>query len=402
MSSSLPFSNPELTPKEETLAVSRRGKRPSIGVPLESGQYEHRVALIPHSVRILVARGHRVIVERGAGKLSFYDDHEYSEAGAEITDNKEKIYSCNVIVKVAPPTSKEIAFFGQDQVLLSPLQIPNIDQKYVEELLNKKVLSVAMEYLQSEDGSFPLVRIMSELAGISAISTAADLLCNNRGGRGTLLGGISGVPPAKVVILGAGVVGEYATKAALGLGAAIRVFDDDIYKLMRIQQMVGRTLHTSSLNSAYLEYQLKSADVVIGAMHSQTARSNVVVTEEMVMKMKQGAVIVDISIDQGGCIETSEVTNHAKPTFVKHGVTHYCVPNIASKVSRTASVALSNIVTPILLEIGDSGNVEHLLYEKRGFRHGVYTYKGKLTNEYLSHRYGIKYTNLDLLMTSGL
>lgn len=400
-SSSHSFSS-ELLPQEEKIAVRTKGKKPSIGVPKEDGSYEHRVGLIPHSVRILVGKGHRVMIETGAGESSNYSDHEYADAGAEIIQDKKTVFGANLLVKVAPPTLEEIGLFQPESVLISPLQIPIISESYIDALLEKRVVALAMEYIQSQDGSFPLVRIMSELAGISAVTTAADLLCNNRGGRGTLLGGISGVPPSKVVILGAGVVGEYATKVALGLGASVRVFDDDIYKLMRIQQMVGRTLHTSSLNSAYLEYQLKSADVVIGAIHSKTGRSNLVVTEDMVMKMKQGAVIVDVSIDQGGCVETSEVTNHAHPTFVKHGVTHYCVPNIASKVSRTASVAMSNIITPILLETGDTGNIEGLLYEKKGLRNGVYSYKGKLTNQYLSDRFGKKYCHLDLLLMSKL
>ena len=287
-SGTTPFSSEQLLPQEEKIAVHSKGGKPSIGVPKERSMHEHRVGLIPHSVRILVSKGHRVVIEQGAGEDSNYKDHEYSEAGAEITESKEAVFQCNIVIKVAPPTLKEIEHFSSNSVLISPLQIPIISERYIQALMDRKVVALAMEYIQSQDGSFPLVRIMSELAGISAVTTAADLLCNNRGGRGTLLGGISGVPPAKVVILGAGVVGEYATKVALGLGATVRVFDDDIYKLMRIQQMVGRPLHTSSLNSAYLEYQLKSADVVIGAIHSKTGRANLVVTEEMVMMMKEG------------------------------------------------------------------------------------------------------------------
>jgi alanine dehydrogenase len=228
------------------------------------------------------------------------------------------------------------------------------------------------------------------------------LLSNVRGGRGVLLGGVSGVPPAKVVILGAGVVGEYAIRTALGLGVSIRVFDDDVYKLMRIQKLLGRQLHTSTINPVYLEYQLLSADVVIGAIHSKEGRTPMVVTEEMVTKMKAGSVIIDVSIDQGGCIETSQVTSHDKPTFTKYDVIHYCVPNIASKVSRTSSVAVSNILTPILLKAGEAGSVERLLFTSPGLRHGIYTYKGCVTNEYLSRRFEMKYTALDLLITSGM
>jgi alanine dehydrogenase len=305
-------------------------------------------------------------------------------------------------MKVAPPSLDEISMLHPDQILISPLQIPIINAEYIDALRKKRVIAVAMEYLQADDGSFPVVRIMSEIAGISAMHTAAELLSNVRGGRGVLLGGVSGVPPAKVVILGAGVVGEYAIRTALGLGVSIRVFDDDVYKLMRIQKLLGRQLHTSTINPVYLEYQLLSADVVIGAIHSKEGRTPMVVTEEMVTKMKAGSVIIDVSIDQGGCIETSQVTSHDKPTFTKYDVIHYCVPNIASKVSRTSSVAVSNILTPILLKAGEAGSVERLLFTSPGLRHGIYTYKGCVTNEYLSRRFEMKYTALDLLITSGM
>ena len=267
-------------------------------------------------------------------------------------------------------------------------------------LKRKRVISLAMEYLKGEKGTFPLVRIMSEIAGMTSVFTAAELLSYSQGGRGVLLGGVSGVPPAKVVILGAGVVGEFATKTALGLGASVRIFDNNIDKLMRIQNIIGRHLHTSTFNPVYLGYQLVSADVVIGAVHSPTGRSPILVTEEMVSKMKSGAVIIDVSIDQGGCIESSEVTSHHSPTIVKHGVIHYGVPNIASKVPRTASIAISNIITPLIIKSGEFGSVEALLYARAGVRHGVYTYKGCLTNEYLSKRFGMKYQDINLLIAS--
>ncbi len=398
----LSFGKEHLLPQEERLAIAQRRGGISIGIPKEITMSEHRVALVPNSISALTARGHKLIIEEGAGVGSNFGDHDYSEAGAQISKSKEEVFNCDIVLKVAPPTSDEIKLFRPNQILISPLQIPIINQEYVELLCEKKVVAVAMEYLQADDGSFPVVRIMSEMAGISAVVTAANLLGNDKGGRGTLLGGVSGVPPAKVVILGAGVVGEFATRAALGLGADVRIFDNNIHKLMRIQKLIGRPLPTSSINDIYLGYQLLSADVVIGAIHSQTGRAPVVVSEEMVMKMKDGSVVVDVSIDQGGCFETSEVTTHKNPTFVKHGVTHYCVPNIAAKVSRTASVAVSNIMTPILVSAGDTGSIEQLFYDHPGLRNGVYVYKGCVTNKYLGDRFGIKYTNLDLLLTSSM
>ena len=386
----------------EKIAVTQGASQFRIGIPLEMSSNENRVAIVPHSVKPLVMQGHRVIVQTGAGLRSNYDDHEYSEAGAEIAMSKQEVFKCDILLKVAPPTIDEIELLHPDQCLISPLQLPTLSESYVDRLLRHRVMAVAMEYLQAADGSYPLVRTMSEIAGITAIQTAAELLCRSEFGRGVLLGGVSGVPPAKVVILGAGVVGEFAIRTALALGATVRVFDDNVYKLMRIQQIIGRRLYTSTINPVQLQYQLLSADVVIGAVHSPTGRSTILVPEEMIMKMKEGSVIIDVSIDQGGIFETSEVTCMETPTFIKHGVIHYCVPNIASKVSRTASAAISNIITPLLIKAGNYGGIEALLHDHAGFRHGVYTYKGHLTNEYLSKRFGHKYTALDLILPSKL
>ncbi len=391
-----------LEPLPEKIAVTQGAGQFSIGIPYEISPTENRVAIVPHSVKPLVMQGHRVIIQTGAGLRSNYDDHEYSEAGAEIAMSKQEVFKSDILLKAAPPTIDEIELLHPDQCLMSPLQLPILSESYVDRLLRHRVTSVAMEYLQAADGSYPVVRTMSEIAGITAIQTAAELLCRSGKGRGVLLGGVSGVPPAKVVILGAGVVGEFAIRTALSLGATVRVFDDNVYKLMRIQQIIGRRLYTSTINPVQLQYQLLSADVVIGAVHSPTGRSTVIVPEEMITKMKEGSVIIDVSIDQGGIFETSEVTPLDNPTFVKHGVIHYCVPNIASKVSRTSSQAISNIITPLLIKAGNYGGIEALLDSHAGFRHGVYTYKGHLTNEYLGKRFGHKYTALDLILPSKL
>lgn len=372
-----------------------------IGIPKEIYQDENRIALVPHSIHKLVAMGHQVLVEAGSGERSNFTDLDFTEAGAEVTNSKEQVFQSDILIKVIPPTLDELELFRTNQVLISPLQMPLINNEYLQALRQKRVTAIAMEYLKSEDGSFPLVRIMSEIAGLAVIHTAAELLCNGNGGRGVLLGGISGVPPAKVLILGAGAVAEFATRAALALGASVRIFDDEIHKLIRIQNAIGRQLYTSSLDPVPLLRQLISADVVIGAIHSKEARTPIVVTEEMVTKMKQGSVIIDVSIDQGGCFETSKVTTHDNPTRIVHGVIHYAVPNIASKVSRTASTGMSNIIAPLLKKAGEEGGIEQLLYTNKGFQNGIYTYKGCLTNKYLSERFGIKYTNLDLLLTTG-
>lgn len=388
--------------RAEKLEVRKNRQNLSIGILKELMPMENRVALVPASVAYLVGNNHKVVVQSGAGTNSNFTDLEYGEAGAEIVASHEEVYKCDVILKVAPPTLEEIDNFHSDQILISPLQIPLINSEYINKLQQKKVTALAMEYMKDDDGSFPLVRIMGEMAGISAVLTAANLLTATSGGTGVLLGGISGVPPAKVVILGGGVVAEYAVRSALGLGASVFVFDNNIYKLMRIQARVGQRLYTSSINPTHLGQALSDADVVIGAVHSKAGRTPLIVTEEMVAAMKTGSVIIDVSIDQGGCFATSRVTSHKEPTFEKYGVIHYCVPNIASNVPRTASVAISNMITPILAKAGSAGRIENVLLSHINLRNGVYTYKGRLTNQYLSDRFGIKYTDLDLLITSTL
>lgn len=396
------FTEGQLLTQAETLQIPNKGRHLFIGIPKEITLEERRVALVPSTVSTLIGRGHRIVIQSGAGEKSKFSDHDYSEAGAEIVQSAEEVYKAGVILKVAPPTLKEIDLMQPSQVLISPLQLPIINADYIYRLKQKRVIALAMEYLKDDAGHFPIVRVMSEMAGISAMLTAGELLANNNGGAGVLLGGVSGVPSTKVVILGAGIVAEYATRTALGLGAEVRIFDDNIYKLKRIQNQVGRTLYTSVLNPVYLERELMSAEVVIGAMHSESGRTPMVVSEAMVKKMKPGAVIIDVSIDQGGCFATSRVTSLSNPTFVKHDVIHYCVPNIASRIARTASIATSNILMPILLKASDTQSIERVLFGSLGLRHGVYTYKGSLTNTYLGKRFNIKSTSLDLLITSNL
>jgi alanine dehydrogenase len=395
------FTEGQYMTEVEELAIDRKDKSIVIGIPKETILAENRTPIVPASVRVLVGYGHKVVIESGAGVNSHFSDHDYAEAGATVSYSPEEVYKSQVIVKIAPPTLSEIEMMQVEQILISPLQLPILQDQYLEKLKEKKITALAMEYLQAEDGSYPIVKIMSEIAGTIAVLTASEYLSNSKtGGRGIMLGSVSGVPPAKIVILGSGVVAESAIKVAMGLGASIRVFDNDITKLMRLQNTVGRHLHTSSINPEYLAYQLTSADVVIGAIHSKSGRAPVIVTEEMVAKMKEGAVIIDVSIDQGGCFETSRMTTLESPTFTKHGVIHYCVPNIPSKVGRTASMAISNIISLLLLKMGSIANLHNLLYDQKGIRNGCYCYKGCITNEYLAKRFGLKHTNIELLLTS--
>lgn len=395
------FSKGQYETQVDTLEVGLSDHNISIGIPAEKDSNEHRVPIVPPSIRTITGYGHKVVVENNAGKDSSYDDHHYSEAGAMLTDVKT-VYESDIIIKASPPSLDELDYLKPDQILITPLHMPVVNEAYLQKLMSKKVVALSFSMYRAEDGSYPIIKIHSEIAGKSAILTAAELLNNINGGRGALLGSVVGVPPAKVLIIGAGVVGEYATKTAIALGASVRIFDNDINKLSRIQARVGRHLHTSSLNPEYLAYQLMSADVVIGAVHSKTGRSPVVVTEDMVSHMKPGSVIIDVCIDQGGCIETSEMTTHSNPTVIKHDVIHYGVPNIASKVARTASQAMSNILTPLILKMGSKKDLNRLLYEYGGIRNAVYVYKGRMTNEYLAKRFKIKHTALELLLTASI
>lgn len=387
----------------EMLAVEPKQEALFIGIPRETTLQEKRVALVPSGVATLSSRGHRVLIETGAGKLSNFSDHRYSECGGEIAYSAQEVYrKAKVILKVAPPTLEEIDMMQPGTILISPLQLPIISAEYLYRLKNKRIIALAMEYLRDEDDCFPIVRIMSEMAGISAVQTAAHLLSSAQDGPGVLLGGISGVPSAKVVILGGGIVAEYATRAALGMGAEVRIFDDNINKLMRLQNSVGRQLYTSALNPLYLRRELVTAEVAIGAIHAEDGRAPVVVSEEMVSQMRPGSVIIDVSIDQGGCFATSELTTLDKPTFVKHDVTHYCVPNLASRVGRTASIAVSNVLVPILLKADGARSFERYVLQSIGLRHSIYTFRGSLTNQYLGKRFEMRCTDIDLLMTSGM
>ena len=394
------ISSGQLRTQLETLELPTKKQKLFIGVPRDFLYGETRVPLIPSAVRNLSQRGHRIIVERGAGEKSNFRDLDYTEAGAEMSSDKKQVFQADILLKTAPPSQAEYPLLQHGQTLISPLTIPFTSEKYLETLKSKKIAAIATEYLMDADGSFPLVRSMSEIAGISVISTASYLLSSASGGRGKLLGSISGVAPAKVVILGAGIVAEYACRAAMGMGAEIRVYDDSVYKLMRLRHVIGQPIFTSSLSMSQLAEDLRTADVVIGAVHSAHGRSPMIVSEEMVMNMKKGSVIIDVSIDQGGCFETSEVTSHEAPTFVKHDVIHYCVPNITSVYPNTASTAISNVITSILDRAGKFGGMDELIKAHAGLRNGVYTYKGCLTNEYLSRRFNMKYTDLDLLLPS--
>ena len=387
-----------LMPKEEMLEVPRKKGAFFIGIPKETSFQEKRVALVPEAVGLLVANGHRVRIEAKAGEGANFTDNEYSEAGAEICVDKHDIYKCDIICKVAPPSEDEVNMMSGNQTFISALQIATQPKEILQKLIEKKITAIAWDYIRDEEGVFSIVRTMGEIAGTTSILIAGELLSSFSNGKGIMLGGIAGVQPTEVVVIGAGTVGEFATRAASGLGASVKVFDSSLTRLRRLQNDIGSRVFTSIIQPKVLAKSIRRADIVIGALRSNVGKTPCVVSEEMIQSMKAGSVVIDLSIDQGGCFETSRVTNHIDPVFTKHGVIHYCVPNIASRVSRTASFALSNIFSPLILEMGEKGGVVDLVRMHSGFRNGVYIYKGILTNEILGKVFDLRYKDINLLL----
>jgi len=394
---SSPFSKQQLLPQEETLEVVKQKGELFIGIPKENQYQEKRVCLTPDAVNAITAHGHRVLLESGAGEGANFSDLDYTNAGAEITRDTKKVFSCPIILKVEPPTLSEIDILNPQTIVISALQIKTQSKDYFEVMAKKRLTAIAFEYIRDDDGNYPAVRSLSEIAGISSILIASELMSNPTTGNGLMFGNISGVPPVEVVIIGAGTVGEFAARSALGLGANVKVFDNSISKLRSLQTNLNQTLYTSTVQPKNLLKSLKRCDVAIGATRGKD-RSPVVVSNSMVENMKKGSVIIDVSIDMGGCFETSEVTTHRKPTFEKYGVIHYGVPNIPSRYPRTSSISISNIFTPYLLKIGDEGGLEHSLRFDKGLRNGLYMYHGILTNKSVGDWFGLSYNDINFLI----
>jgi alanine dehydrogenase len=392
-----PFTKSQLLPQEETLEILKQSSALFIGIPKESYFQEKRICLTPDAVSALTANGHRVMVESGAGKGANFKDKDYSEAGAELTKDSAKVFSCPIVLKVEPASLDEIKLINAQTLLISALQLKTQSESYFKALAEKRITAIAFEFIMDKDGAYPAVRSLSEIAGTASVLIASELLSNVNGGNGLMFGNISGVPPTEIVILGAGTVGEFAARSAIGLGANVRVFDSSITKLRCLQSNLRQTIYTSTMQPKNLMKALKRCDVAIGAIRGEN-RSPVVVTQSMVDNMKTGAVIIDVSIDMGGCFETSEVTTHEHPTFNYNGVTHYCVPNIPARYSRTASVSISNIFTPYLLEIGENGGIENTLRFDKGLRNGLYLYHGVLTSKSVADWFGLDFSDANLLI----
>jgi len=389
-----------LRPQEEMLEVARHKSNLSIGVPKEKIPEENRVALVPEGVELLTRLGYPVMVETGAGLNARFTDHEYSEAGAHVTYSPEEVFKADLILKVAPLIDSETEWMRPKQTLISAVQITTQQNEYFRRLMNKKITALAFELIRDKTQSFPVIRAMSEIAGATSIFIAAEYLSSPDFGRGKMFGGFTGIRPSEVVIIGAGTVGEFAARSALGLGALVKVFDHSVYRLRRLQNNLGARIYTSIPHPKVLVDSMRSADVVIGAVHSPAGKSPCLISETMIKEMKEGSIIIDVSIDQGGCFETSKPTTHSNPVFKVHGVTHYCVPNIASRVPHTASQALSNIFVPVIMNICAEGGIESLIKKDYGVRQGVYLFNGTLTNLSVSKIFNLPFQDIELLMAA--
>jgi alanine dehydrogenase len=387
-------------PREELIekAVSRR--QISIGIPHDIHDDEKRVALTPEAVKILTDTGNEVFIQANAGLGAGFPDRDYSENGAVIADTPLKVYECDTVIKIAPFTEKEAALLKGNQIVISFMNAATMGEDTLSALTRKRVTALAAERIKDNDGILPVVESMSEISGITSVLIASEYLSNTSGGKGVMLGGVTGVTPTEVVIIGANTAGEYAARAALGLGAIVRVFDSSVHRLRLFQDLLGQRLYTSTFHPQVLQKALKSADVLIGALSTDDLRPWFYVSEEMVRGMKRGSVIIDLSVDTGGCVETTEPRAIKDPIYEKHGVLHYSAWNLPSRVPKTASIALSNVFRPLMQDIADSGGITPMLKFNTGLRHGVYIYNGILTNEMLAQKFGLLSKDINLLLAA--
>lgn len=388
---------------EESLGIRRDKKSGFIGIPKETHYQEKRIPLTPETVAVLVNNGHRVVIEKDAGKAAMYSDVDFSNAGAQVFASREEVFKSDTILKTAPIDDDEIRFLKPNQVIISPLHLPSMSRDILTKCLEKQIIGISLADIKDEDDNLPIVQSMSQIAGVYSIQMASNLLNRNNYGIGILLGGVTGVPATHAVIIGAGMVALHAAKAALGLGAQVTVFDSSVNRLMRLQKDIPGNINTSIFSGVIVQEVLRTTDVLISAVKPQKGVIPLMITEDMIRNMKPGSVVIDVNIDKGGSIETSEMTSHENPTFIKHDVIHYCVPNMASGVPRTASQMISNVLMPLLLDaFNNEGGFEQMIRNKRSIVHAVYAFQGKLTHKSLADRFDMKYTHLDLILPLDL
>jgi len=386
--------------RELMLKAEKQKVSLSIGIPKENQTEEKRVSLTPETVSLLVSAGYRILFEAGAGLSINYSDSYYAESGAEIVETATEVFQADLILKILPPTLGEVQMMRARTTVFSFLYLHKLSRPLLDLMSEKKINALAYELIYDETGVSPFVTSISEIEGTSSITLAAELLSNAHGGKGILLGGIPGISPTEVVIVGAGVAGTMAARAALALGAVVKVFDDDILKLRNIRHELGNSLFTSTLQPNVLRNVFRSADVVIGVMQYINKTHFFRISEDLVREMKRGSLIIDLRMAQGGCFETTmEACLPDHPAiFEKHGVLHFCEMSLSARVARTASIALSNIFVSLFTGMEDCGGVAHFARFDRGFASGFYMYAGKMVNSYVANQFNLPVADIGLFL----
>lgn len=386
-----------IMPKEAMSWTKQNAKSIQIALPKETAAHENRIGLTPQAVQLLVANNHEVIVENGAGERAGFSDADYLLAGANVTNDLQQVWQGGLIIKINAPSLEEVGRMMPGQSFVSCASKHQLSGELLDEINKKQLIAVGLEYAEDNAGGFPFVKIMGEIAGQLVLPIASEILSNHKG-PGILMGSVTGVAPCKLVLLGSGQVVEQVARAAWHAGIQMQVFDKDIYKLQRLKHTLGFPLVTQVIDSENLPQALQDATVIVGALRSDSGVTPCVVTEEMVSKLKEGTLIIDVCIDQGGCFETSELTDLAKPVFKKFGVSHYCVPNIPSLVSQTASIAMSNLLTSFVLKAGKTGGIEEMLWQGKSFMKGTFCYKGHVTQASIAKLYKKPLKDIQLLL----
>lgn len=395
-----PLKSTSFIVRELLLKVEEQKVSLAIGVPKEDQKVEKRLALTPETVSLLTEVGYRVLLESGAGLCINYSDRYYADSGAEIIDSKPEVFQADIILKIAPPTYDEVAMMKPRSSVFSFLQLHQISSDTLGLMAEKRINALAYELICDDSGTSPFITTISEIEGACSISVASELLSNAHGGKGILLGGIPGISPTEVVIIGAGVAGTVAARAALSLGAAVKVFDNDVNKLRRIQQSLGRMIFTSTLQPNVLRNVFRSADVVIGAMQYVNKTHFYRISSDLISEMKKGALIIDLRMSQGGCFETTMeacLPNHPN-VFERFGILHFCELNLSSRVARTASIALSNIFISMFTAMSDCGGVGQFARFDRGFSAGFYMFSGKMVNSYVANHFNLPVNDIGLFL----
>ncbi len=374
-----------------------------IGIPKERDTEEKRLALSPEGVEILTNAGHHVLMESGAGAGINYSDSQYAECGAEIVPGPVEVFQADIILKILPPLPAEVALMKNRATLFSMMQLNLYAKDSFEGVMSKKITAVAYELIEDAEGRFPVMNMLNEIEGTVAISIASSLLSSFQGGKGVLLGGVAGVPPTEIVIIGAGTAGTVAARTALGMGALVKIFDDDIHKLRTVRNRLGSMIFTSNFQPNVLQNAFSTADVVIGAMGDMNSRRRYVIAEELVRVMKRGSLVLDLQTNQGGSFETTcSHLPHNSMVFEQYGVWHYCKPSISNYVARTTAMVFSNIFVSMLLQTADAGSVQNRMKMDPVFRSGVYLYSGRPVNDRVSNHFNILSNSLDIYLSAFL